>query len=318
MIPYITKYTNGTNTCSLIYDIHTDIVGAQLSKAQVADLLQLGAQHNTVFVVEDMWDYRGTDQQMQQILTTVQEATGKGCLLMPMINQQLIEYSGMSGLVAACTAANIPVSNPEFRQNFIMNVFYAAQGKIPQALEAFHNLLHDFEQVKTEIGGYNDTPVLNSYYQKTAAEVAPALAYLHEHANKALNSAQTEQFLNYLWDCMITLFDARMAHTWYQQSLMHPHVVVYMGGEHAASLNELLPQLGYNQVAEYGNPDIVGYVQAYRYYVHAHQPERSSSLMTKLKNMWRTWQLNRAQNACAKQYLAALDVAKKVDVKKLF
>lgn len=314
MIIYTAKYKLNNKTCFIVADLHADIHGAALSKKQRDALLTAGKNLNAFFIVEDMWDYQGDDPEVQHLLTTVRARTEQGCLLLPDVDPGLIEYSGLCGFIEQSKQAALPTHNVEFRHYYLLNIFYATQGTIPLALTAFDKLLNSFSRGIEEIKQYQDDPRLHEYYQEIAPHMSAAVDYLTAHARKALSPQELPIFLDTLWECMLTIFDARLIHAWYQASQQSDTVIVYAGGEHAMVIEQWIQALGYKQEAFQGNTDCVEYLKQYRHQMHGMQPQPGTGLITALKNRWLSWQLKRMRKETAKQYRKALENSQKIAI----
>lgn len=319
MISYITTYRHNDKKCILLYDLHVDLKGAHLSKKQLNDIITTNKKMLFPVITEDMFDYAGNDATIAAQLPIMQANLDMGVPLFP--GTDLIQYSPLCGFVQRCKTEGIPVINTEFRQNYMLNVHYATRGMIAEAVLIFEKLIKDFQEKCAEITQYNDTPILNSYYQKTVDRVTPSIALLSAKARTELTPDDRQAFLAAFWDCMLSIIDAIMIHTWFEQSQQHDTVVLYVGGEHALTLENLIAQSGYTQVAEQGDKSVIEYSKHYRMRSQELQLQPVVGLLgfvTIGKNLLTSWKLQQLKSTCIKKYRTALTDAKTIDIASFF
>ena len=322
MIPYAAKYRHQEtgNKCIILYDVHVDSEDTLLSKQQLNDLINNSKKLTScAFIIEDMFSYDGSHEDLKTVLPIIFEALQKGARLFP--NNNLIDYSALYGLYNHCQRESITVINSEFRHAYLLNARYAAFGMMPEALGAFERLLQACTDIFTQLQDYNDTPALNTYYKKVIASISPSLALLNVQFRKQITTEEKIIFLEAFWNVMVQLLDAYIIHLWYTHSQTYKTVAVYVGGEHAAALEKLMEPMGYVRIAHQGEKFIVDYVKNYRHHVHHLQIKPivgMSGIFTIFENMVTTWKLRRLHKHCAKTYHTAITKAAAVNLEIIF
>jgi hypothetical protein len=315
MITAATRYRLGKQNTFILHDTHIDSLSERITPSHAHMILTMAQELNAYCIVEDMFDYHGSDAEIQKIAPLMLDniAQGRAVLFSGM---DLIHDTVLCTIAQKLRAANIRVSNSEFRHDWLVNQWYGARGFPHDALAAFHKLLQSFKIVIEEIQQYQDDPRLQSYYDQVIQKATKAHTHLAACAGTVLPSAAaTALFLNSLWECMVLLLDARLVHEWYQKTQSEEQIIICVGAEHAVALERICLLLGYEEVTSLGDTSLADYVRTYRTAIHNYQLEPATiapSFVKNIKNSWRTFKQIRLNTDAAKRYKEAIVQTKKV------
>lgn len=230
------------------YD-HPTLNNIELSKInfqQASNIIDFAENLNLkdcLFILEDMYQYAGTDLNIKNIVENDK------------IENQKNNYSTcMDCINSLCTKKNIAVINIEFRH---ANTLFMDSLEIKT-----QNFLNNFYSIINELKNYNDNKIINKYYSKlvkrTLKRNKSFIDYLKNNKNTYFNLIKdnlTNKQLEIFHNDMCNILDARIIHNILKHS-DKKFIFICAGATHTKKIETVLKKINFQNIYNSSTIDI--------------------------------------------------------------